>query len=85
MFSECINLKAVNMEGLTIFEILQMEYMFYGCKNLERLNIKNINTEYLATLNYIFEGVVKKVKVEYNPNITCRRLENEIQKIILKE
>ena len=81
MFSECSNLKNVNMKGLIIPQIMYMESMFSGCKNLQRINIYNLNTFFVIAVNFIFEGVEKKVEVEYNPKITGLKLQEEIKKI----
>ena len=45
MFSECSNLKELDLKSFNTSNVTDMGYMFFVCINLEKLDNINFNTE----------------------------------------
>ena len=78
MFMGCTNLTSVNFEGSLLID--SMESMFYDCKSLTYLNIYNLYTNDARSFDYIFEGIEKKIEIEYDWEKTGTDLQLEINK-----
>ena len=78
MFMGCTNLKNVTFGKIN--SIGFMESMFYDCKNLAYLNIYDLYTKNTLTFDYIFEGIEKKIEIEYDFEKTGPDLQLEINK-----
>ena len=45
LFSDCIFLENINLEGINTANVEDMSYMFSNCRNIKSLDIKNFKTE----------------------------------------
>jgi len=51
MFSQCSELKILNISNFITDNVTQMNYMFNECLSLKKLNISNFKTDKVTILN----------------------------------
>ena len=59
MFSECYNLKSLDVSGLDTSNVIDMQYMFNNCHNLTTLNLSNFDTSKVTNMTCMFDGDFK--------------------------
>ncbi|MBD5502473.1 MAG: BspA family leucine-rich repeat surface protein [Lachnospiraceae bacterium] len=64
MFSYAENLVSVDLSGLDISQVTNMEYMFSGCSSLTELDLSNFNAEQVQSAHSMFDGCknLRKIK-----------------------
>ena len=56
MFSNCINLKTLDVSSFNTINVNNMNYMFNGCSKLTTLNVSNFNTSKVTNMSYMFSS-----------------------------
>ena len=56
MFSNCYNLKNINLSNFNTQNVINMSNMFYDCKSLTNINLSNFNTQNFTYMSYMFFG-----------------------------
>ena len=79
MFSDCMEIKRIDLGKLEIKNVSVMSNMFRNCKNLEFLNITNIDMRFVTSYNSIFLGVPKNISIIYDSNKTNKIMEEIIK------
>jgi len=82
MFSGCINLKSINLGGISNRgDISDVSMMFYNCKSLEYLNINHLNTKSADYSDNMFKGIGENITIIYNPEITRSNINEQIKNL----
>ncbi len=65
LFSNCANLKSVDIAKLDITGTTSMRYMFSGCSSLENLDLSTLDTSAVTTMQCMFYNVsaLKSIKL----------------------
>ena len=56
MFSNCINLKTLDVSNFNTSNVTDMYQMFSTCRNLTTLDVSNFNTSNVTNMGYMFQG-----------------------------
>ncbi len=79
MFSDCMEIKRIDLGKLEIRNVSVMNNMFRNCKNLEFLNITNFDMRFVTSYDSIFLGVPKNISIIYDSNKTSKIMEEIIK------
>ncbi len=64
MFSECENLKGLDVSGFNTSKVRVMRYMFANCFSVDKLNVSNFNTENVEDMRGMFRGCRGLVRLD---------------------
>ena len=64
MFSDCENLKELDLKKFNTTNVTNMEGMFYKCSSLIELNLQNFNTTNVTNMNSMFRECSKLTKLD---------------------
>ena len=56
LFSNCINIKYINLFYFNTNDVVDMKGMFYGCSNLEDINLSLLKTDKTTDMSEMFYG-----------------------------
>ena len=64
MFSGCVNLHTLNVDGFDTENVTNMDHMFNGCSNLTELRVNGFLTDKVKYINHMFSGCTKLTELD---------------------
>ena len=59
MFSRCLSLTTLDLNGFNTSKVTNMQDMFRGCSSLTNLELNNFNTSNVTNMSFMFSGCSK--------------------------
>ena len=72
MFTNCINLKSIDLSSFNSSKVTNTGFMFYNCPSLEFINFSSFNTENVDNMNCMFYGCSKLKSINLSSFITSK-------------